>query len=141
MSAAIRSTAAWADSSGISSRRVASTSIEAARVMRGERSSWLTSDAKRPSRSMRSSSAWAMWLNDVTSASRSGSSPPSKRVSSRPPAIASAATPTFDRGRSVRRLIQYPSAAPASVVTRDAPNSDTASDSSVLSTSPRGTIS
>ena len=98
MSAAMRSTAACADSSGISSRRVASTSIDAARVMSGERSSWLTSDAKRPSRSIRSSSAWAMWLNDVTSASRSGSSPPSSRVSSRPPAMASAATPDVRQG-------------------------------------------
>ena len=46
-SATIRSTAAWAEASGISSRRDASTSIDADRVISGERSSWLTSDAKR----------------------------------------------------------------------------------------------
>ena len=39
----------------------------------GERSSWLTSDAKRASRSIRSWTASAMSLNDVTSRSRSGS--------------------------------------------------------------------
>ena len=87
------------------------------RVMSGERSSWLTSDAKRPSRSMRSSRAGAMWLNDVTSTPRSGSSSwrrggcragrrrwPRRRGS------------TSDSGRRVRRLVHQPSAAPASVV-------------------------
>ena len=43
-SADSRSSAAWARS-GISSRRVSSTSTDAASVMSGERSSWLTSDA------------------------------------------------------------------------------------------------
>ena len=40
-----------------------STSTDAASVISGERSSWLTSEAKRASRSIRSSRAWAMWLN------------------------------------------------------------------------------
>ena len=35
--------------------------------MRGERSSWLTSEAKRASRSMRSCTASAMLLNELTS--------------------------------------------------------------------------
>ena len=43
---------------------VSSTSTAAAIVMSGDRSSWLTSEANRASRSMRSWSAWAMSLND-----------------------------------------------------------------------------
>ena len=54
-----------AASSGISSRRLSSTSTEAASVISGDRSSWLTSDANRASRSMRSCSAGAMSLNDA----------------------------------------------------------------------------
>ena len=50
--------------SGISSRRASITSTEAASVISGERSSWLTSDAKRASRSTRCCSASAMSLND-----------------------------------------------------------------------------
>ena len=61
-SADSRSSAVWARS-GISSREFSSTSTEADSVISGERSSWLTSDAKRASRSMRSSSASAISLN------------------------------------------------------------------------------
>ena len=50
----------------------------------GERSSWLTSEANRASRSMRSCTASAMSLNELTSRSRSGSRSGSRRVS-RPP--------------------------------------------------------
>ena len=53
MSPTMRSRAAR-ERSGRSSRWLSITSIDAARVIRGERSSWLTSDAKRASRSMRS---------------------------------------------------------------------------------------
>ena len=49
----MRSSAERSGPSGRSSRRDSRTSIDAARVMRGERSSWLTSEAKRASRSMR----------------------------------------------------------------------------------------
>ena len=131
-SATMRSIAAWADASGISARREASTSIDAESVMTGERSSWLTSDANRPSRSMRSSSAEAMWLNEVTNTPRSGSSSAPSRVSSRPPAIASAARETSANGRRVRRLVHQPRAAPAIVVRTAAPNSVVDSDLSVF---------
>ncbi len=111
-SADSRSSAVWARS-GISSRLFSSTSTEAARVMRGERSSWLTSEAKRASRSTRSSSACAMWLNGTASTSRSGSSPTVRRVSRRPPAMASAAMPTSSRGARARRAAHQPSRPPA----------------------------
>ena len=64
MSATIRSSAALARS-GMSSRWFSSTSIDAARVMSGERSSWLTLEANRASRWIRSSRAMAISLNDV----------------------------------------------------------------------------
>ena len=59
-----RSSAAWARS-GSSWRRASITSTEADSVISGERSSWLTSEAKRASRSMRSCSAEAMSLNEL----------------------------------------------------------------------------
>ena len=68
-----RSSAAWARS-GSSSRRASITSTDADSVISGERSSWLTSEAKRASRSMRSCSAEAMSLNELASTPRSGSS-------------------------------------------------------------------
>ena len=61
-----RSSAAWARS-GMSSRWFSSTSTDAASVISGERSSWLTSEANRASRSMRSWRAWAMSLNESAS--------------------------------------------------------------------------
>ena len=64
---------AWARS-GISSRRACITSTLAARVISGERSSWLTSLANRASRSTRACSAAAMSLNALASTRRSGSS-------------------------------------------------------------------
>ena len=48
---------------------------------------------------MRSCSAWAMSLNDAASDARSGSAAATRRVSSRPPAMASAAGPTSPSGR------------------------------------------
>ena len=83
-----RSSAAC-ERSGISSRRVSRMSTAADSVISGDRSSWLTSDAKRASRSMRSCSACAISLNELASTPRCGSSVASRRVSRRPPAIAS----------------------------------------------------
>ena len=70
--------------SGRSSRRASSTSTAADRAVIGERSSWLTSDAKRASRSIRACTASAMSLNESARRSRSGSLSGSSRVS-RPP--------------------------------------------------------
>ena len=64
---------------GISSRRASITSTDAASVISGERSSWLTSEAKRASRSTRCCSASAMSLNDSVRIRRSGSSVDSSR--------------------------------------------------------------
>ena len=61
-----RSRAAWARS-GISSRRACITSTDADSVISGERSSWLTSDANRASRSTRCCRADAISLNDSAS--------------------------------------------------------------------------
>ena len=71
MSATIRSRAALARS-GMSSRWFSSTSIDAARVISGERSSWLTLEANRASRWMRSSSATAISLNESASVRQVG---------------------------------------------------------------------
>ena len=91
----------------------------------GERSSWLTSEAKRPSWSMRVSSTWAMWFERRHQGCRGlGSSTAPRRVSRRPPAMASAATDTSARGRSVR---------PAG------PEADEAAPTSVTSTGRRRT--
>ena len=109
--------------------------------MRGERSSWLTSDANRASRSMRSCRAWAMSLNEAEIGRRSGSSLVSSRVSRRPAASAMAAVDTPVSGRRARRLAHQPSAAPASVVTSDAPSSEIPRASSVSSRSASDTIS
>ena len=67
--------------------------------MSGERSSWLTSEAKRASRSMRRCSASTMLLNDVTRPVSSGSVLGGRRVSSRSAAMASAAWLTSPSGR------------------------------------------
>ena len=78
--------------SGISSRRRSSTSTEAVSVMSGERSSWLTSEAKRASRSTRSCRAEAMLLNELTIGVSCGVvGGGGRRVSSLSAAMASAA--------------------------------------------------
>ena len=76
----------------------------------GERSSWLTSELNRASRSIRSWSWSTMALNEVVSPTRSGSAASmSSRVSSSPPAMAPAASDvTSESGRSSRRLAKRP---------------------------------
>ena len=104
---------------GISSRWFSMTSIDAASVMSGERSSWLTSDAKRASRSIRSWRAWAISLNEAVIGRRSGSS--LARAGGR-----AARRPGPGRGRHAAegpqraRLAHQPRPAPARVVTSDA---------------------
>ena len=73
------SRACWVRS-GSSPRRPLMTSAAAARAVIGERSSWLTSEAKRASRSMRACTASAMSLNELASRSRSGSPSRATRV-------------------------------------------------------------
>ena len=96
---------AFCDRSGSSLRRPSSTSTAADRAVMGERSSWLTSEAKRASRSMRLWTASAMSLNELTSRSRSGSGSGSSRVSKSPDASSLAAPATRESGRSSRRLV------------------------------------
>ena len=102
-----RSRAAWARS-GMSSRRACITSTDADSVINGDRSSWLTSEAKRASRSTRCCSADAMSLNEVASTPRSGSSVGVSRVSRCPPAIALAASEASATGRTARRAASTP---------------------------------
>ena len=83
----------------------------------GERSSWLTSEANRASRSMRSCTASAMSLKEVTSRSRSGSCSGSRRVSRPPEASSLAASATRDTGRRSRRLADHPTAAASRAAT------------------------
>ena len=92
------------------------TSTAAPRAVTGERSSWLTSLAKRCSRSMRCCTASAISLKDVTSLSRSGSFSTSRRVSSPPVAISSAAPVTRSSGRKTLRLVVDPRNAAATVI-------------------------
>ena len=94
--------------SGMSSRRASSTSTAAARAVIGERSSWLTSEAKRASRSIRVCTASAISLNEPANRSRSGSDSGASRVSSPPEAMSSAASATWLSGRSSRRLVARP---------------------------------
>ena len=61
----LRSCRARWERGGRSSRSASSTSSEAARVVSGERSSWLTSELNRASRSMRSCSWSTMALNEL----------------------------------------------------------------------------
>ena len=88
--------------------RVSSTSTDAASVISGDRSSWLTSDAKRASRSTRSCSAPAISLNEAASEARSRSAGGTRRVSRRPPAMASAAAD--DLGERAQRAAAGPDA-------------------------------
>jgi hypothetical protein len=125
----------------MSSRWFSSTSIEAASVMSGDRSSWLTLDANRASRSIRSSSTSAISLNDAASGARSTSSLASTRVSNRPVAMAWAASLMPRSGRSTRRAAHQPTSAPAAVASSDAASSEMLIDSSVSSSSPSDTIS
>ena len=82
--------------------------------MRGERSSWLTSEVNRASRSMRSWSWSTIGLKEPVRPARSGSSMASgSRVSSRPPAMAMAAAETPVSGRSDRPAAERPTAAPS----------------------------
>ena len=99
-----------------SARFKTSTSTEATRAVTGERNSWLTSLAKRCSRSMRCCTASAISLNEVTSLSRSGSFSISSRVSSPPVAMSSAAPVTRKRGRNTFRLVVDPRKAAATVI-------------------------
>ena len=140
MSATIRSSAARARS-GMSSRWFSSTSIEAASVISGDRSSWLTFDANRASRWIRSSSAIAISLNESARGARSASVLASTRVSRWPVAMAWAASPMPRSGRSTRRDAHHPTPAPASVDSTAAARREMLIDSSVSSSSPRDTIS
>ena len=119
--------ARWARG-GRLSRSASRTSSEAESVVRGERSSWLTSELNRASRWIRAWSWSTMVLNELVRPSRSGSAASApKRVSSRPPAMATAARDTADSGRSDRRLANRPSARPSNVVTTPVPRSVTPS--------------
>ncbi|NDC26773.1 MAG: ATP-binding protein [Actinobacteria bacterium] len=111
---------AWRLRSVKSSRRATMTSTAAASAVTGLRSSWLTSLAKRCSRSIRACTASAMSLNESTSWSRSGSSSGSSRVSSRPVAMVLAAFVTRASGRSAVRLMMKPRK-PAAMVMRITP--------------------
>ena len=86
-------------------------------VVRGDRSSWLTSEVKRASLSIRSCRLAVIRLKADASSWRSTSSPASTRVSRSPPAMATAASVTSPRGRSALPVAHRPSAAPAKVVT------------------------
>ena len=112
--------ARWARG-GSSARSASSTSSDAARVVSGERNSWLTSELKRASRSIR---AWiwsTMALNEVVRPSRSGS-----RGLGRQSGVELAAGDGHrgpgDRGQRPerRRLAKRPRAAPSRVVTTPA---------------------
>ena len=131
-----RSRAAWARS-GISSRRASITSTDAASVMSGDRSSWLTSDAKRASRSTRCCSASAMSLNESVRIRRSGSSVDSSRVSSRPPAIDEAACAAVATGLTARRAAKMPRSTASSVEISAAKTSERRTLDSVASASSR----
>ncbi len=120
-----------------SSRRASRTSTDADRVISGERSSWLTSDANRASRSMRTCSADAMSLNELASTPRSGSLDGESRVSRAPPAMALAACAASATGRTARRAANTPSSTPSAVVITPASSSDRATLRRVRSSSSR----
>ena len=94
--------------SGSSVRRASSTSTAADRAVIGDRSSWLTSDANRTSRSILACTASAMSLNVPARRARSGSLAGSRRAPSPPDAISPAASATLLNGRSKRRLVDQP---------------------------------
>ena len=110
------SSACWVRS-GRSARRPSSTSTAAESAVMGERSSWLTSLAKRASRSSRAWTASAMSLNEVASRARSGSPPGAIRASRPPSAISPAAWATRVSGRRSRRFVHHPMNPAMSAVT------------------------
>ena len=116
---------------------VSSTLTEADRVVRGERSSWLTSDVNRASRSIRFWRLAAIRLNEVARSRRSGSPPVSTRVSSWPPAIETAASEIPARGSRARPAAHRPTMAPATVVKRAPAARAMARDRRVLASSSR----
>ena len=137
-----RSCRARCDRGGSLSRSASSTSIAAAKVVSGDRSSWLTSELKRASRSMRSCNWSTMALNDMVKPSRSGSAASrSSRVSRSPEAMAPAARDTSASGRSERTLANRPSPVPRSVVTTPATKRVNPSTRSVWSRSDRSKTS
>ena len=81
--------------------------------MSGDRSSWLTSEVKRASRSMRSWSWSTIRLKAEARTARSAKSALSRRVSRRPPAMASAAWAVSCSGRKARLAAQRPDDRPA----------------------------
>ena len=112
---------AWRARTESSSWWASSTSKEAAIVVSGDRSSWLTSEVKRASRSIRSWSWSTIRLKELANAARSGSPVPAgSRVSSWPPAMATAARETPVSGRSDRALAERPRTTPRTVVTTPA---------------------
>ena len=98
--------------SGRSARRPSRTSIAAESVVMGDRSSWLTSEAKRASRSMRALDGVGHLVERLASRSRSGSASSATRVSSPPDAMSPGrGRLTRPSGRSRRRLVHQPDAA------------------------------
>ncbi len=126
---------------GRSAARDSSTSADAARVVSGDRSSWLTSDANRASRSKRCWSASTMRLKDPANGSRSASPRTSRRCLRSPAAMADAVVLTSRSGASTRRAAQTPSNAAAIVVNAAAASSAFRITRSVLASSWRTTIS
>ena len=107
-------------------------------MVSGERSSWLTSEVKRASRSIRSWSWSTIVLNDWVRPARSGSSVVERsRVSRSPPAMATAARDTAESGRSERPLASRPINPPSTVVMRPPSTSASASTCRVWSRSAR----
>ena len=113
---AITSSACWLRSDS-SLRRATSTSTAALSAVIGERNSWLTSLAKRTSRSMRSWRVSAISLKVTARRLRSGSFSGSSRASRRPLAMSLAASATRPTGRRRRREVNQPSAMAVAVAT------------------------
>ena len=130
------SSACWVRS-GSSPRRPSMTSAAAASAVIGERSSWLTSEAKRASRSMRAWTASAMSLNESARRSRSGSPSRTTRVSRSPAAISPAASVMRPSGRSSRPLVHQPAKLASRIVTTDPTTSVNRIVRSVSSVGPR----
>ena len=121
--------------SGTSARRASTRSVAATSVVKGERSSWLTSDANLVSRSMRCWRAETMWLNDAARGARSGSCPISMRRDSCPPAMSPAAVLTSASGRNTRRPAHSPRRPAATVVAAAAASNEFRMTPSVWSSS------
>ena len=91
-----------------SARRLRSTATAFTSVVSGERSSWLTSPAKRASRATRCSSASAVRLNVAARASSSASPRSGSRAARSPAATRAAALVSSVSGRSACRPAQPP---------------------------------